>query len=116
MLRACLKNRFWVAQGDPPVPSGDPLDGRKATVRTNGDGLSAMLFGAVPFGGSPTGAGKLPALPFFRHALIFFWWNNFANKNKQETLPISHITDSVFARMISLHSRIISNRLQICSI
>jgi xanthine dehydrogenase accessory factor len=50
--------------GDPPVSSGDPPDEMGTTVRINEDGLSTTPLSAVPVGGSPTGAGGSPVLPF----------------------------------------------------
>jgi hypothetical protein len=52
--------------GEPPVPSGDSPDGTATSVCVNEDGLLAKSRRAVPVGGSPTGAGKLPALPIFQ--------------------------------------------------
>jgi hypothetical protein len=48
------------------VPSGDSPDGTATSVCVNEDGLLPKLRRAVPVGGSPTGAGKLPALPIFQ--------------------------------------------------
>ena len=46
--------------------SGDSPDGTGATVRFKRDGLFATVCFTVPVGGSPTGAGKSPALPIFQ--------------------------------------------------
>ena len=47
------------------MSSGDSPDGTGAAFRTDGDVLFTMLPSTVPVGGSPTGAGESPALPFF---------------------------------------------------
>ena len=54
--------------GCQPVPAGDPPDGMAAPLRTNKDGLAASVPSAVPVGRLPTGAGRLPAPPFFQTA------------------------------------------------
>ena len=57
---------FPGSTGDPPDPSGDPPDGVGKTFQLNRDGPFARLLHGVPFGGSPTGANRWPALPIFR--------------------------------------------------
>jgi TatD DNase family protein len=61
-----LANSFPGSTGDPPVPPGNLPDGMEATVRDNEDGHFSRWPGAVAFGGSPNGAGKLPAPPIFQ--------------------------------------------------
>jgi hypothetical protein len=48
------------------VPSGDSPDGMGRVSSTNASAALVLMTTVVPVGGSPTGAGESPALPFFR--------------------------------------------------
>ena len=57
---------FDESTGHWPVPSGDAPDGPRATQHSRQNALTLHHASAVAVGGSPTGAGKLPALPIFQ--------------------------------------------------
>src|SRR5213594_3392616 len=61
----------WIlgSTGHWPVPSGDSPDGMGRTPPTNDEDLLRGAALLIPVGGSPTGTGGSPVLPFFKHAL-----------------------------------------------